>query len=244
MIPMFRVFASGTARATMGPTFLCSRLPLEVAEGPVGLGHLVGVLASLHRRAEAVHRVDELGGELLAHALAAALAGGLDEPAHAERQPAIAPDLHRDLVGRATDAPRLHLDDRGRVAQRRLEHLEARALGLEFGARQRLAQDPVGQRPLPIAHQLRAEAIGDAVRLGLVLGLARDRRTARHRYLFPTAGAALAPYFERPCLRSLTPAASRVPRMMWYFTDGRSLTRPPRTRTTECSWRLWPIPGM
>src|SRR5918996_5614851 len=25
---------------------------------------------------------------------------------------------------------------------------------------------------------------------------------------------------------------------------GRSLTRPPRTRTTECSWRLWPSPGM
>src|SRR6185312_11599140 len=32
--------------------------------------------------------------------------------------------------------------------------------------------------------------------------------------------------------------------MMWYLTDGRSLTRPPRTSTTECSWRLWPMPGM
>src|SRR5919197_5058415 len=32
--------------------------------------------------------------------------------------------------------------------------------------------------------------------------------------------------------------------MMWYLTDGRSLTLPPRTSTTECSWRLWPIPGM
>src|SRR5664279_1457409 len=46
----------------------------------------------------------------------------------------------------------------------------------------------------------------------------------------------LAPYSERLCLRSRTPAASSVPRMMWYFTDGRSLTRPPRTSTTECSW--------
>ena len=35
----------------------------------------------------------------------------------------------------------------------------------------------------------------------------------------------LAPYSERPCLRSRTPAASSVPRMMWYLTDGRSLTR-------------------
>src|SRR6185295_1370414 len=60
----------------------------------------------------------------------------------------------------------------------------------------------------------------------------------------PGPVAALAPYLLRPCLRSRTPAASRVPRMMWYLTDGRSLTRPPRTSTTECSWRLWPMPGM
>src|ERR1044072_774276 len=117
MIPMFRVLASGTwrviARNRPGP-------PLEVAEGLVGLRHLVGVLASLDGRAEAVHRVHELGGELLGHALAAALAGGLGEPAHAERQPAIAADLDRHLVGGATDAARLDLDDRGRVAQRRL----------------------------------------------------------------------------------------------------------------------------
>src|SRR5690349_1470765 len=32
--------------------------------------------------------------------------------------------------------------------------------------------------------------------------------------------------------------------MMWYLTDGRSFTRPPRTSTTECSCRLWPMPGM
>src|SRR5438445_6654604 len=31
---------------------------------------------------------------------------------------------------------------------------------------------------------------------------------------------------------------------MWYFTDGRSGTAPPSTRTTECSWRLCPMPGM
>src|SRR5690242_12931415 len=119
MIPMFRVRASGTCRAIVTLTF--PGLPLEVAEGAVGLGHLVRVLAALDRGAQPVHRVDELGGELLAHALAAALASRLDEPADAERQPAIAPDLDRDLVGRATDAARLDLDDRGGIAQRGLE---------------------------------------------------------------------------------------------------------------------------
>src|SRR5947208_5031221 len=32
--------------------------------------------------------------------------------------------------------------------------------------------------------------------------------------------------------------------MILYRTPGRSFTRPPRTSTIECSWRLWPMPGM
>src|SRR5215210_8302629 len=32
--------------------------------------------------------------------------------------------------------------------------------------------------------------------------------------------------------------------MILYRTPGRSFTRPPRTSTMECSWRLWPTPGM
>ena len=31
---------------------------------------------------------------------------------------------------------------------------------------------------------------------------------------------------------------------MWQRTPGKSLTRPPRTNTIECSWRLCPSPGM
>src|SRR5581483_7893723 len=52
----------------------------------------------------------------------------------------------------------------------------------------------------------------------------------------------LAPYLDRDCLRSPTPAQSRVPRTVWYRTPGRSFTRPPRISTTECSCRLWPSP--
>src|SRR5262245_22855721 len=105
-----------------------------MAEGPVGLGHLVRVFASLDRRAEAVHGIDELGRELLAHALAAALAGRLDEPADTERHAAVAPDLDRDLVRGAADATRLDFDDGRRVAHRRLEDLETRPRGLGLGA--------------------------------------------------------------------------------------------------------------
>src|SRR5687768_11681808 len=215
-----------------------------MAEGLVGLRHLVGVLAPLDGGAQAVHGIDELGRELLAHALAAAFAGGLDEPAHAERQPAIASDLDRHLVGGAADAAGLDLDDRRGVAERGLHDLEARALGLELRTGQRLAQDALGQSALAVAHELRVEAHGRAVgRRLLVLGLPGDPGSAGHQRA-PVEGDAFAPYLLRPCFRSRTPAASRVPRMMWYLTEGRSLTLPPRTRTTECSWRLWPIPGM
>src|SRR5438105_2063868 len=161
MIPMFRVFASGTCRATVFPTL--PGLPLEMAEGAVRLGHLVRVFASLDRRAEAIHGIDELGRELLAHALAVALAGRLDEPADAQRHAAVAPDLDRDLVGRATDAAGLDLDDRCRVAHRRLEDLETRARGLGLGARERLPEDPFGEVLLAALHELGREPRGHPV---------------------------------------------------------------------------------
>ena len=111
---------------------------------------------SIPRKAkyEAVHGIDELGSELFTHALAVAPAGRLDEPADAERHPAIAPDLDRDLVGRPTDAARLDLDDGGRVAHRRLEDLETGARRLGLGPGERLAEDPLGEVLLAALHQL------------------------------------------------------------------------------------------
>src|SRR5439155_16457547 len=101
--------------------------------------------------------------------------------------------------------------------------------------------DLLGGRLLAAAHHfvdhLRDEGrVVDGIRLDRP-GL--DFCTARHYY-----EPFLAPYLERPCLRSDTPAASSAARITLYRTPGRSLTRPPRTSTTECSWRLWPSPGM
>src|SRR6266550_2029763 len=140
MIPMFRVRASGTSRATV--TWLPG-LPLEMAEGAVRLGHLVRVFAALDGSAEAIHCVDQLLGELVAHALAVPLACRLDQPANTEREATIATDLDRDLVRRAADTARLDLDDRSRVAERRLEDLETRTVGLGLGTGECLAEDPV-----------------------------------------------------------------------------------------------------
>ena len=62
-------------------------------------------------------------------------------------------------------------------------------------------------------------------------------------YFFAALGL-LAPYLERACFLLATPAVSRVPRIMWYLVPGKSFTLPPRTRTTLCSCRLCPSPGI
>lgn len=64
------------------------------------------------------------------------------------------------------------------------------------------------------------------------------------KILFFAAFGTFAPYFDLPCIRLFTPAVSSVPLMIWYLTPGRSLTLPPLIRTTLCSCRLCPIPGI
>jgi hypothetical protein len=48
----------------------------------------------------------------------------------------------------------------------------------------------------------------------------------------------LVPYFDLPFLRPLTPSKSYTPRTNLYLIPGKSLTRPPRTKTTACSCKL------
>src|SRR5215469_16876697 len=92
MIPMLRTLASSTAVwvATCFASSFCLNchrqslrlngaarrraaglLPAVVGEGLVGFGHLVGVLAALHARPEAVARVEQLVHEPLGHRLLA-----------------------------------------------------------------------------------------------------------------------------------------------------------------------------
>src|SRR5580704_17012277 len=120
MIPMFRVFSRGKARAA---TATATSVP-EVRERFVRLGHLVGVFLALDRSADAVGRVHQLAGELLRHALTAAAPRVADDPAPGKRLTAVMSDLHRHLVGGAADPLRLDLEDRGHVADRLVEHVE------------------------------------------------------------------------------------------------------------------------
>src|SRR5690554_2667011 len=119
--------AAAPGYAIIGPAHIARGqvpLPAVVCEGLVGLGHAVGLFALLDRATAVLGRIDQLAGELARHAVLAALAGGVDQPAHRQRHAAGGAHLDRDLVGRAADAAGLHLDRRRDVAQRLLDDFQ------------------------------------------------------------------------------------------------------------------------
>src|SRR5215472_1076106 len=167
-------------------------------EGLVRLRHLVCLFALLHRGASPGRRVDDFSGELLPHRLFTALVRVLDEPAHAERRPALRADFDRNLERRTTDAPRLHFDPRFDVLERLLEHRE-RVLAAAFlrDDRERAVADALRGRLLAALHQrvdeLRDQAIV-VLRIREYLPLGSFFSTAHYFALF-------TPYFDRPLLR-------------------------------------------
>src|ERR1700682_532287 len=216
MIPMFRTLSIATGRSCIFSATLISLLVPEVGESLVAFGHPVGFLFALDGSASVLGGIKQLECELLRHALPATLASETDYPPSCQCEPALRPDLDWNLVGRATDTPRLDLEQRGGVAKGEVEHLERLLLGLVGRAGDGVIDDLLRRRPLALAHDYIHE-LGD--RLRLVDRIGRDdtldwTATSRHQ-----AAALLfsrfAPYLERAFFRFLVPAVSRVPRMMW-----------------------------
>src|SRR6266550_3947964 len=233
MIPMFRT------RSRAMP-LLVSIAMAATDRTAVCLRHPVDVVLALERAALLVERVQDLCGELLDHALLAPAAREVHEPTHRERARAALRHLDGHLIVRTADAAALDLEHGRDRLHGLLQHLDGRLPGLLPDPLHGAVHDLLGGRLLARGHHL-VDDLGDERRV--VDGIRLDRpgldiSTAGHYEPF------LAPYLERPCLRSLTPAVSSAARMTLYRTPGRSLTRPPRTRTTECSWRLWASPGM
>ena len=121
------------------------------------------------------------------------------------------------LVGRAADAARANLDRRLDVVERLVEHLH-RIAGAVFclDAVERAVDDALGDGLLAVVHQVVHELGQHRV---AELGVRQDFAlfgavTSRHARASPYFGR-LAPYFERRCLRSLTPWVSSTPRRMW-----------------------------
>src|SRR5207237_5004506 len=111
-----------------------------------------------------------------------ALARGLDDPAHRERGAPVRADLDWHLIGRATDAPGLDLDQRHGVAHGRLEYVDARLARRGLGERERAVDNPFGRRALAVAHDVVVELLQRRVpvlAVGQTLAVGRSRST-RH----------------------------------------------------------------
>ena len=134
------------------------RLEPVVREGAVGLGHAVGVFAALDSGAGVVGGIHKLGYEAVPHTPASALAGCGKEPAYSQGLAAVALDLDGNLIGCATYATGLDLDDGGGVADSLLEHFEAGALGAFLKLVNRIIQDALGEALLAAHHELVDEA--------------------------------------------------------------------------------------
>src|SRR5579875_3144676 len=159
MIPMLRVLASADTTSVVTMCLLLSvsrgrELPAVVRESLVGLGHLVGVLASLDARAEAVAGVEQLVHEALGHGLLAPLPGVADQPAQCEGRAAAGAHLDRDLVRRTTHAAALDLDRRLDVVERPLQRHDRVGAGLGAAALERLVDDRLGKRTLAVGQHL------------------------------------------------------------------------------------------
>src|SRR5476651_834803 len=145
-----------------------SRLPAVVSERLVGVGHLMGVFALLDRVAAAVERVEQLGGELLGHAVARTVAGGLDDPADGESLAALRTNFDGHLVGGTTDAARAHFDGGLHVLERLVERRNRILLQLRFDFFESAVHDALGDRLLATLHE-RVQELGDddVVELGV-----------------------------------------------------------------------------
>src|SRR4030088_985752 len=109
MIPMFRTLSIATGRSCIFSATLISLLVPEVGESLVAFRHPVGFLFALDRSTRVLGSVEQLEGELLGHALPATLASETDDPPARQGEPALRPDLDRNLICRTTDPPRLDL---------------------------------------------------------------------------------------------------------------------------------------
>src|SRR3954451_8635105 len=108
MIPMFRTRSSATAVCSLvlNSSFVSffSCLPAVVRKRLVGLRHPVDVVLALERPALLVQGVQNLVGQLVRHALLAAVPRVGHEPAHGQRAGPTLRHLDRHLVVRAADA--------------------------------------------------------------------------------------------------------------------------------------------
>src|SRR6266478_2804738 len=228
-------FFSPVRVATASLTKTTYPLPAVMRERLVRFRHAVYVFLLLHRPAARIRRVNQFIRELVHHGLARALPRILQQPANRQRLPPERVHFHGNLVVRAAHAPRLYFQQRLHVLDGLLENLQcvvvALLRNLVHGAVKHALRGGLLAFPhhradelldeVAVIHRVRSLcAPGDdsfawhVSRSLLNLSLATSLLPCFVPSYFCAALGRFAPYFERPCLRFSTPAASKVPRTM------------------------------
>src|SRR5438067_819351 len=144
--PLHKYRAPARAR----PRSFLRRSPSVMGERLVRLGHLVEILAALHRRPLADGGVHDLADQPLAHRVLPALAGEVHQPPQRERRAALRTNLDRHLVRRSADPPRADLEQRPGVLHcllQRDDRVVRRALA---DLLERLVDDPLRRALLAV----------------------------------------------------------------------------------------------
>jgi hypothetical protein len=92
-------------------------------ESAVCLSHLVRVIPLFDGVPLTGSGIPDFGREIFCHCPSAILRE-VHKPSHCERNLPILRDLNRDLIGRPTNTPGLHLQPRFRVFQRLVKRIE------------------------------------------------------------------------------------------------------------------------
>ena len=155
-------------------------------------------------------RVEQLVGELLGHrrARGAARANWTSQRTASVRARR-GGHLDGHLVGGAADAAGANLQHRGQRLDARLELLDGGLAAALPDDRQRVVDDLLGDGLLAVQHHLVDDLLDEAIAVDGVRLDRPDRAAARRGISY----LAFTPYCERAFLRSLTPAASSVPRI-------------------------------
>src|SRR5208282_3788877 len=190
-------------------------------ESFVGFRHTVHVFLLFHRAAAAVRGIQDFFGKLVRHRLSATRPGIQHEPVDRQR---LLPELihfHRNLVVRAAHASRLHFEHRLAILDGLLKELERVVVRFLRHLVHRLVKNRLRSGTLAVVHHAGNKLLHEIAAINRISRnlSAKNPSFSRHpetlSYYFWAAFGRLAPYFERPCLRFSTPAASSVPRMTW-----------------------------
>ena len=127
-------------------------LPAEVGECLVGFGHLVGVFALLHGAAAVVGSIHDLAGQTLGHGALTAGTGIGRQPAQTEGLTTGGTDLHRDLIGGATDAAGLGFQAGHDILHGLVENIEGLVAGLVLDHIKGAVNDLLSNTLLAVEH--------------------------------------------------------------------------------------------